>query len=89
MRVKGRPFGAVVADAVEGIVVCNELSAGAAGPVRDELWRATEQVAETMDSVAGRSRPPANSTTRVAPPPPAEVQHAAPVEPAQPFEDAA
>ncbi len=39
VRVKGRPFGAVVADAIEGIVVCNELGADAAGPVRDELWR--------------------------------------------------
>lgn len=89
MRVKGRPFSAVIADAVEGIVVCNELSAGAAGPVRDELWRAAEQVAETMGSVAGRSNPPANPTTRVAPPAPAGVQHAAPVEPVQPFEEAA
>ena len=89
VRVKGRPFPAVVADAVEGIVVCNELSAGAAGPVRDELWRAAEQVAETMGSVAGRSSPPAHPPTRVAPPAPAEVQHAAPVRPAQPFEEAA
>ncbi|WP_419912252.1 hypothetical protein [Candidatus Poriferisodalis sp.] len=93
VRVKGRPFGAVVADAVEGIVVCNELSAGAAGPVRDELWRATEQIAEAMGSVAGRSIPPAAAppgpTTRVASPAQAEVQHAAPVEPVQPFEEAA
>lgn len=93
VRVKGRPFPAVVADAVEGIVVCNELSAGAAGPVRDELWRATEQVAETMGSVAGRSSStaaaPPSPTTRVAPPAPAEIQHAGPGEPAQPFEEAA
>ena len=39
VRVKGRPFGAVVADAIEGIVVCNELGTDAAGAVRDELWR--------------------------------------------------
>ncbi|MCY3748976.1 MAG: hypothetical protein OXG64_06745 [Chloroflexi bacterium] len=39
VRVRGRPFGAVVADAIEGIVVCNKLGADAAGAVRDELWR--------------------------------------------------
>ncbi len=38
VRVRGRPFGAVVADVIEGIVVCNDLSAEAAGPVRNELW---------------------------------------------------
>ena len=93
VRVKGRPFPAVIADAVEGIVVCNELSAGAAGALRDELWRAAEQVAETMGSVAGRSSPAAaptpRPTTRAASPAPAEVRRAAPVEAAQPFEEAA
>ena len=89
VRVRGRPFGAVVADAIEGIVVCNDLSAGAAGPVRDELWREAELVVESMGSVARHSGPPANSTTRVAPSATADVQHAAPVEPHQPFEEAA
>ncbi len=49
VRVRGRPFGAVVADAIEGIVVSNELSAAAAGPVRDELWREVESAALSHD----------------------------------------
>ena len=50
VRVKGRPFGAVVADAIEGIVVCNELRADAAGPVRDELWREAGLVSSGPDA---------------------------------------
>ncbi len=42
VRVRGRPFAAVVADAIEGIVVYNRLDAAAAGAVRDELWREIE-----------------------------------------------
>ena len=42
VRVRGRPFAAVVADAIEGIVVYNELDAAAAAVVRDELWRSIE-----------------------------------------------
>ena len=42
VRVRGRPFAAVVADAIEGIVVCNRLAASAAAAVRDELWREIE-----------------------------------------------
>ncbi|WP_423918003.1 hypothetical protein [Candidatus Poriferisodalis sp.] len=51
VRVRGRPFGAVVADAIEGIVVCNELGAGTAGAARDELWRAVEGADELVDGV--------------------------------------
>ena len=54
VRVRGRPFGAVVADAIEGVVVCNELSADAAGPVRDELWREAENLS-SGGSAPGRS----------------------------------
>lgn len=56
VRVRGRPFGAVVADAIEGIVVCNEVSAAVAGEVRDELWRAAEQVGAGIGDIS----PPAN-----------------------------
>ena len=49
VRVRGRPFGAVVTDAIEGIVVCNELSAEAAGTVRDELWREAAAVSSGGD----------------------------------------
>ncbi|WP_428119025.1 hypothetical protein [Candidatus Poriferisodalis sp.] len=44
IRVRGRPFGAVVADAIEGVVVCNDLTAPDAGAIRNELWRAVERV---------------------------------------------
>lgn len=52
VRVRGRPFGAVVADAIEGIVVCNELGADAAGAVRDELWREAASVSSGGDMQA-------------------------------------
>ena len=35
---KGRPFGAVAADLIEGVVVANDLQGAAAGEVRDQLW---------------------------------------------------
>ncbi len=53
VRVRGRPFAAVVADAIEGIVVCNRLSASAAAAVRDELWREIEG----SHDAAGPARP--------------------------------
>ena len=37
VRIQGRPFGAVVADAVEGIVYCNDLQGEAAAQVRSAL----------------------------------------------------
>ena len=44
VRVRGRPFGAVVSDAIEGIVACNELGASVVGAVRDALWCAVESL---------------------------------------------
>lgn len=38
VAVKGRTFGAVTADLIEGVVVANGLSGSAAGEVRDQLW---------------------------------------------------
>lgn len=38
--VRGRPWAAVQADLVEGIVAANRLGAGAAGRVRAHLWAA-------------------------------------------------
>lgn len=48
VRVKGRPFGAVIADLVEGIVVANELEGPDAGRARSLLWDAIA----TVDGVA-------------------------------------
>ena len=53
VRVRGRPFAAVVADAIEGIVVCNQLDAAAAGLVRDELWRELEGSHDAAAPAAG------------------------------------
>ncbi len=54
VRVRGRPFAAVVADAIEGIVVCNRLSAAAAAAVRGELWR---EIEGGHDAAAGPAGP--------------------------------
>jgi hypothetical protein len=42
IRVKGRPFSAVVADMIEGIVVTNELCGAEAGRCRSCLWERYE-----------------------------------------------
>jgi hypothetical protein len=46
VRVKERPWVAVVADLIEGVVVVNRLTAPAADRLRDELWRALGFVSE-------------------------------------------
>ena len=38
MRVRGRPWPAVLADMIEGIVVVNDLTPPRATRVRTELW---------------------------------------------------
>lgn len=40
VRVKGRPFAAVLADLVEGVVVANSLSGAEASKARAMLWQA-------------------------------------------------
>ncbi|WP_420624691.1 hypothetical protein [Candidatus Poriferisodalis sp.] len=62
VRVRGRPFGAVVADAIEGIVVCNDLASEAAGAARDVLWRAavgTDGVVDGVGISSGATAPAA------------------------------
>ncbi|MEN9792035.1 MAG: hypothetical protein RL330_113 [Actinomycetota bacterium] len=44
VRVSGRPFIAVVADMVEGVVVLNRLAPDEADRVRTGLWRALESL---------------------------------------------
>ena len=53
VRVRGRPFAAVVADAIEGIVVCNNLDAASAATARDELWREIEGSHDAAVPVTG------------------------------------
>ncbi len=46
VQVKGRPFAAVIADLIEGVVVTNELSGVDACRARALLWDALEQEQE-------------------------------------------
>ena len=39
VRIKDRPFEAVIADMVEGVIVCNGLPAARSGELRNLLWR--------------------------------------------------
>ncbi|MCB1015024.1 MAG: hypothetical protein KDB10_07890 [Acidimicrobiales bacterium] len=42
VRLRGRPWVAVLADMVEGVVVANALSGGAADQCRTAMWSAVE-----------------------------------------------
>ena len=53
-----------MADAIEGIVVCNELGARTAGATRDELWRAVEGADELVDGVGMSSGATAPAAAR-------------------------
>lgn len=44
VRSRGRPWPAVLADMIEGIVVANGLDPPEVARVRNELWRATEGI---------------------------------------------
>ncbi|MDW3217745.1 MAG: hypothetical protein R8F63_03950 [Acidimicrobiales bacterium] len=57
VRLKGRPWSAVVSDMIEGIVVANGLSGARADRVRAALWLAVDDPgAQTMGSPAKRQR---------------------------------
>ena len=45
VRLHGRPFPAVLADLVEGVIVANRLDPVAAGRARSDLWEALEPIA--------------------------------------------
>lgn len=49
IRVKGRQQEAVVADMIEGIVVCNRLSSPEADRVRNELWATWTSTADATE----------------------------------------
>jgi hypothetical protein len=40
VQVRGRPWGAVIADMIEGVVVANELRPPQADRLRTDLWQA-------------------------------------------------
>jgi hypothetical protein len=76
VRLRGRPWPAVVADLIEGVVVANGLGGPAAGRARAALWSALDDVGLVEDVVAvpGRRLPapvggivaPLNRRTRAA-----------------------
>ncbi|MEG3596325.1 MAG: hypothetical protein VX360_04670 [Actinomycetota bacterium] len=43
VRIKDRPFEAVIADMIEGVVLCNDMSIEKAGKLRNLLWDAAMQ----------------------------------------------
>jgi len=49
VRVKGRPQQAVVADMIEGIVVCNGLTSPTADRIRNELWATWTRVEDRTE----------------------------------------
>jgi hypothetical protein len=49
VRVKGRPQEAVVADMIEGIVLCNDLTSPLADRLRNELWATWTQTEERAE----------------------------------------
>ena len=48
VRIKDRQFEAVIADMIEGVVVCNGLSTERSGEIRNLLWRAAMQVGKDV-----------------------------------------
>ena len=49
---RGRPWSAVLADMIEGVVVANRLTGNGADHLRTALWVAVEQPASEARSVA-------------------------------------
>ena len=43
VRIKDRPFEAVIADMIDGVVLCNDMSTEKAGKLRNLLWGAATQ----------------------------------------------
>jgi hypothetical protein len=60
VRLRGRPWSAVVSDMIEGVVVANGLSGAKADRARAALWLAVDdpdgQSSPTRSSAAGRPR---------------------------------
>jgi hypothetical protein len=52
VRLDGRPFGAVVGDMVEGVIVANRLEGAEATRVRTALWEAVSREPGLMSHAA-------------------------------------
>lgn len=58
VRLRARPWGAVVADMIEGVVVANELDGRAAGRLRAALWQALDGAGLAGSADAEPAEPP-------------------------------
>jgi len=52
VRVKGRPWAAVLADMIEGVIVANRLAGPAADQTRTGLWAAAGELSPSVASEA-------------------------------------
>ena len=59
VRLRGRPWSAVVSDMIEGVVVANGLTGAKADRVRAALWLAIEDPADGSSGSERRVRPSA------------------------------
>jgi hypothetical protein len=68
VRLKGRPWSAVVADMIDGVVAANQLTGNGADRARTALWAAVESDAMRAQAVANATRrrtdDPANGSAR-------------------------
>jgi hypothetical protein len=62
VRVRGRPWSAVLADLIEGVVVANDLTGSDAGACRSALWEVAER--QHLTVIRGAGPDPAQSPTR-------------------------
>ena len=56
VRIKDRPFEAVIADMIEGVVLCNDMSTEKAGKLRNLLWGAVAQTGRQQNATSGVKR---------------------------------
>jgi hypothetical protein len=59
VALRDRPWPAVVADLIEGVLAANRLDGPAAGPARDALWAAVADRAGGVGPPPARASPPA------------------------------
>ena len=66
VRLRGRPWAAVLADMIEGVVAANGLQPPAADRVRADLWRVCGGVAPSVAAADTDARPAPRAVPRVA-----------------------
>lgn len=62
IQIKGRPFAAIVADMVEGVLAANELTRADADRLADMLWEAATEL--IVSNAELRQHPPQSSSQR-------------------------